>query len=169
MNRISHLSLLTAAVLLNLLPGPFQAGRAAEDKTAADLAVEGYVHDETLTGPRQQPEIRSTTPSPLTVRSREGQSNLQVETGTAITPYVGAAKKQSNAPSDMPHLLEKPGGSPLDHYHLETGVGVNLSDRTDLNLGYRFKEQPSLIQAPSGQSNDPAEDLRFSLDFKVPF
>ena len=164
-------SLITTLLVSFLLAGPGSPPPAPAETPvrAQQLAEEGYVHDETLTGPRQQPEIRSTSPSPLSVRSREGQSNLQVETGTAITPYLGAARKQANAPSDMPHLLEKPGGTPLDRYHLETGVGVNLSDRTDLNLGYRFKDRPSLIDSPSGQTKDPAEDLRFSLDFKVPF
>ena len=58
---------------------------------------------------------------------------------------------------------------PLSNYHLEAGVGLLLEDKTSLNLGYRFHNQPSLLDE---RRNDPLSmsgDLRIGFDIKVPF
>jgi hypothetical protein len=57
----------------------------------------------------------------------------------------------------------------LADYRLEAGIGVKVEDTTSLNLGYRFRSTPSLLD---DRGNDPLSlsgDLRLTFDIKVPF
>ncbi|MBW2688732.1 MAG: hypothetical protein JRC99_02235 [Deltaproteobacteria bacterium] len=95
---------------------------------------------------------------------------MSVETNTPISPYLGAVKKPMDVPEDMSLRLGNRSDNLLDNYHLETGVGLKVNKNTEINLGYRFKDSPSLQDDQSSEaSRQESGDLRFSLEIKLPF
>lgn len=141
---------------------------AAIEQGGADSQREDFVNK---LGLLDEPVIQGTsTASPLTIRSKEGQTNLNVETQSPISLYVGAVEKAKDAPEDiLPHLDNRT-GSPLESYHLETGVGLRVNKRAAVNLGYRFNDSPFMFDSQRVDISDGnGGDLRFSLEIKLPF
>ena len=140
----------------------------ARGQAEADLWQEEFNEDPTLSEKSVVPS--TSAPSPLVINSKEGQTNLSVETTSPISPYLGAVKKPPDAPDDMYSLLGRRSDNPLDNYSLETGVGLRINERTDVNLGYRFNKSPTLIDSQSSDGSSQGRgDLRFSLEIKLPF
>lgn len=156
---------ITLTVATFVLSGPTLTARG---QTEADLWQEEFNEDPTISEASIIPSTSAS--SPLVIDSKNGQTNLSVETTSPISPYFGAVKKPQDAPDDMYPLLGRRSDNPLDNYSLETGVGLRVNERTDVNLGYRFNKSPSLIDSQG--SDDPGQgrgDLRFSLEIKLPF
>ena len=156
---------------LTLLVGAFifpAFASAATEQAETDLWQEEFSNDPT---PLSIPEPPNTpfTP-PLTVKSIGDQVNLSVETNTIISPYLGAAKKPLDTPENMGLHLGDLTANPLDNYHLETGVGLMFNELTEVNLGYRFNNSPSLLDNQGNKTSiQDNGDLRFSLEIKLPF
>jgi len=140
----------------------------AIEQTESDLLQEGFSDDPALYNTPVVPRTQAT--SPLEIKSKGDQTNLRVETNTPISPYLGAVKKPMDVPEDMSLRLGNRSDNLLDNYHLETGVGLKVNKNTEINLGYRFKDSPSLQDDPSSEaSRQESGDLRFSLEIKLPF
>ena len=137
-------------------------------EAGSDLRQEGFSDDPALYSMPVVP--RTPAPSPLAIKSKGDQTNLSVETNTPISPYLGAVKKPMDVPEDMSLRLGNRSDNLLDNYHLETGVGLKVNENTEINLGYRFKDSPSLLDDQSSEtSRQENGDLRFSLEIKLPF
>jgi len=134
----------------------------------SDPRQEGFSDDPSL---YRTPVVPGTPAAPpLTIKSKGDQTNLSVETNTPISPYLGAVKKPMDVPEDMSLRLGNRSDNFLDNYHLETGVGLKVNKKTEINLGYRFKDSPSLQDDQSSEtSRQESGDLRFSLEIKLPF
>ncbi len=112
----------------------------------------------------------TSAPSPLTIKSKGDQTNLSVETQTPISPYFGAVKKQTDGLEGISPSRDSNSDNPFKNYHLETGVGLSVNEQTEINLGYRFNNTPSLLDNQSSEdSSQDSGELRFSLEFKLPF
>lgn len=136
--------------------------------TGANLQKEGFTYDPTMTeAPAWPPAEKAGLP--LSISSEENQSNLQLQTGSAVTPYIGAAQTKTDTPEDIAHLVGEENNTLLDRYRLETGVGISLGKQAEVNLGYQFDQQPSLLNQGSGQDETPSADQRFSLGIKLQF
>ena len=140
----------------------------AKGQPIPDPREEGYGDDEIL---YQAPVTPYTpTPSPLAIESKEDQTNLSVETQTLISPYLGAVNKQADALEGISPRLNSKSDNPFENYHLETGVGLSVDKQTQINLGYRFKDTSSLLENQDSKSSDQdSGEIRFSLEFKLPF
>jgi len=168
MKRLTTPSLLLTITLTVTTLVPSGLILTARGQAEAELWQEEFSEDPTLSEASVVPN--TSTPSPLVIDSTEGQTNLRVETISPISPYLGAVKKTSDAPDDMSSLLGRRNDNPFDSYHLETGVGIRVNERADVNLGYRFNKTPSLIDSQSSDGSGQGRGaLRFSLEIKLPF
>lgn len=141
---------------------------AAQGQPIPDPREDGYSDDQVL---YQTPMDRDrSTTSPLTIESKGDQTNVSVETPTLISPYLGAVDKQADASEELSPRLDNKSDNPFENYHLETGVGLNVDEQTEINLGYRFKDTSSLLDNQNSKDNDrDSGEIRFSLEFKLPF
>jgi hypothetical protein len=136
----------------------------AEDESEESL----YRFDPTLTVAEPRPP--DVTQDPAVVVDQDGrQTNLRLQTGLPLTPYLGAERGPELSPEERRLLPAEQARDGLAGYRLETGVGLFVEDRTSLSLGYRFHDPPSLLDE---RRNDPLNlsgDLRIGFDVKVPF
>ena len=133
-----------------------------------DPREEGYGDDQVLYQAPVAPD--TSTMSPLTIESKGDQTNLSVETQTLISPYLGAVNKQADTPENISPRLDNKSDNPFKNYHLETGVGLSVDEQTEINLGYRFSDTSSLLDNDkSASSGENSGEIRFSLEFKLPF
>jgi hypothetical protein len=94
---------------------------------------------------------------------------VRLQTDTPLSPYLGAERGPELSAEELRLLPETKGPGGLPSYQLEAGIGVLVEDKASFNLGYRFHEQPSLLNE---RRNDPLSlsgDLRIGFDVKVPF
>ena len=106
---------------------------------------------------------------PIVVEKDVKKPRVRLQTETPIAPYLGAERMPELSLEEQRLLGQEQARGPLSNYHLEAGVGLLLEDKTSLNLGYRFHNQPSLLDE---RRNDPLSmsgDLRIGFDIKVPF
>jgi len=95
---------------------------------------------------------------------------LIVEPQAFISPYLGAVNKQADALEDISPRINSKSDNPFENYHLETGVDLSVDKKTQINLGYRFKDTSSLLDnQKSKPSKQDSGEIRFSLEFKLPF
>jgi len=155
--------LLIAGVLIFLALIPVAKGQSIPDPRE-----EEYADDQVL---YQAPVTPDTTiPSPLAIESKGDQTNLIVEPQAFISPYLGAVDKKADALEDISPRLNSKSDNPFENYHLETGVGLSVDKQTQINLGYRFKDTSSLLDNQNSKpSNQDSGEIRFSLEFKLPF
>ena len=137
----------------------------ATGKTESDYQKDEFGYAPSLSGTPVEQGMSVT--SPLTIKSNGDQTNLSVETFTVVSPYLGVVKNTTNAPDDKPFHLNNLIDNPFDNYLLETGMGLRVNDLAEVNLGYRFNNSPSLLD--NQNSKPPGDDLRFSLEIKLPF
>lgn len=119
-----------------------------------------------IEGPR--PHTISNDPNVL-IEKREDKTSLRLQTDGPITPYLDAEEGPELFPDERRLMQDKLGRDSLADYRLEAGIGVKVEDTTSLNLGYRFRTQPTLLDE---RRNDPLSltgDLRVTFDIKVPF
>ena len=105
----------------------------------------------------------------VVVEKREDKTSVRLQTDGPVAPYLAAEEGPELSAEERRLLQEKLDLDKLADYRLEAGVGVLVEDRASLNLGYRFRADPSLIDE---RRNDPLNlsgDLRLSFDIKVPF
>jgi hypothetical protein len=154
--------LTSGALILSVLTS------AARGQPVPDPRQEGFGYDPVLSETPVAPI--TSAPSPLTIKSKGDQTNLSVETQTPISPYLGAVKKQTDGLEDISPRRDSNSDNPFKNYHLETGVGLSVNEQTEINLGYRFNNTPSLLDNQSSEdSSQDSGELRFSLEFKLPF
>lgn len=106
---------------------------------------------------------------PIVVDKDAKKPRVRLQTETPVAPYLGAERGPELSLEEQRLLGPEQARGPLSNYHLEAGVGLLLEDKTSLNLGYRFHQQPSLLDE---RRNDPLSlsgDLRIGFDIKVPF
>lgn len=140
----------------------------AHGQPIPDPREEGYEDDQALYQAPLVPD--SSTMSPLTIESKGDQTNLSVETRTRISPYLGAVNKQADRPEKISPSLDNKTDNPFKNYHLETGLGLNVDELTEINLGYRFNDTSSLLDNDNSESSgEDGGEIRFSLEFKLPF
>ena len=140
----------------------------AQGQPIPDPREEGYDDDQVLYQAPLVPD--SSTTSPLTIESKGDQTNLSVETRTRISPYLGAVNKQADRPENISPRLDNKTDNPFKNYHLETGVGLHVDEQTEINLGYRFNDTSSLLDNDNSESSgEDGGEIRFSLEFKLPF
>jgi hypothetical protein len=155
--------LLIAGALIFLVFTPVVKGQPIPDPRE-----DGYGDDQVLYQAPMAPD--SSTPSPLKIESKGDQTNLSVETQTLISPYLGAVNKQADAPEDVSPRLDNKSYNPFENYHLETGVGLSVDKQTQINLGYRFNDTSSLLDNQNSKTSEQdSGEIRFSLEFKLPF
>ena len=141
---------------------------AARAQSVPDPREDGFSNDPVLSETPDAPFTSAT--SPLTIQSKGDQTNLSVETQLPISPYLGAVKKPTDGLEDISPGSDSRSGNPFKNYHLETGVGLSVNEQTEINLGYRFNNTPSLLDNQSSEdSSQDSGELRFSLEFKLPF
>jgi len=110
---------------------------------------------------------------PLRLEGDKNSTALHLVTGAPFSPYLGARLEgvfeEEGTPSDDT-ASESRNSPSLDDYHLEAGFACPLNDSTRLNVGYRFAEPLANImdQVPAALK-EQTDDLRISLDFKLPF
>lgn len=111
----------------------------------------------------------TTNISPLRLKADDNSAAVQLVTRTPFSPYLGASRHAEPEDEGSPSIYHSPekDGSPLADYRLEAGIGCQLDDNANLNVGYRFTEPlgdptPAALEAR-------ADDLRISLDIKLPF
>lgn len=140
----------------------------AHGQPIPDPREEGYDDDQVLYQAPLVPD--SSTTSPLTIESKGDQTNLSVETQTRISPYLGAVNKQADSLENISPRLDNKTDNPFKNYHLETGVGLNVDEQTEINLGYRFNSTPSSLDNQSSEdSSQDSGEVRFSLEIELPF
>jgi hypothetical protein len=155
--------MLIAGALIFLVFTPVAKGQPIPDPRE-----DGFGNDPVLYETPVAPDTSAT--SPLTIKSKGDQTNLSVETQTLISPYLGAINKQADAPGDISPRLDNKSDNPFANYHLETGVGLSVDKQTQINLGYRFKDTSSLLDNQNSKTSDQdSGEIRFSLEFKLPF
>ena len=155
--------LLIAGALIFLVLTPVAKGQPIPDPRE-----EGYDDDQILYQAPLVPD--SSITSPLTIESKGDQTNLSVETRTRISPYLGAVNKQADRPDNISPRLDNKTDNPFKNYHLETGVGLNVDEQTEINLGYRFNDTSTLLDNDNSESSgEDGGEIRFSLEFKLPF
>ena len=141
---------------------------ATQGQSIPDPREDGYDDDQVLYQAPLVPDLSTT--SPLTIDSKGDQTNVSVETPTLISPYLGAVNKQGDDLVEISPRLDGKSDDPFKNYHLETGVGLNVDEQTQINLGYRFKDTSSLLDNKNSEDNDQdSGEIRFSLEFKLPF
>lgn len=154
--------------MLSMLAGLLLLATAALASEAP--APDGYALDPSLTAktsPRPAPKK-----SPFSLRANDNSAALQLVTKGAISPYVGASReeeaKEEETSSDG--FVPESGGSSLEGYHLEAGFACSLNNNAKLNVGYRFADSLSnmMDEAPPALQ-EQTDDLRISLDLKLPF
>ena len=158
---LTNLPIAGALIFLVLTP-------VAKGQPIPDPREEEYADDQVLYQAPVTPD--TTTPSPLAIESKGDQTNLIVEPQALISPYLGAVNKQTDAVEDISPRLNSKSDNPFENYHLETGVGLSVDKQTQINLGYRFKDTSSLLDNQNSKpSNQDSGEIRFSLEFKLPF
>ena len=155
--------LLIAGVLIVLFSKSYAKGQPIPDPRE-----DGYDDDQVLYHAPVAPN--SLTTSPLKIETKGDQTNLSVETKTLISPYLGAVNEQADVSEDIFPRLDSKSENPFENYHLETGVGLNFDEQTQINLGYRFNDTSSLLEDQNSKTSDQdSGEIRFSLEFKLPF
>jgi len=121
-----------------------------------------YTYDPVISGDSSS-TYKPKNPSDLTIDKRENEIRLKLQTEGQVSPYVGTGRKAPPTKGDLPLLSEEE----LERnkkLHLETGVDVELSERTNLNLGYRIDNSSSDLE----ESQDDKGQIRFGVDFRFP-
>ncbi len=150
---VCFLLLLTGSVCVHAeLPGQEAPGNASQN---------GYSFEPELSGDTLTPNESKRT-SPITVEKKEDQSQLKLETGH-VKPYLGAGKEEQPSKEIMPLISKEDLESYNRTYNLETGVGVSVKDNIDFNLGYRVKNQWSLMEGPVEEQD--SGQIRFGIHF----
>jgi hypothetical protein len=106
---------------------------------------------------------------PVVIDKEDRRTSVRLQTDTPLSPYLGAERGPELSAEELRLLPETKGPGGLPSYQLEAGIGVLVEDKASFNLGYRFHEQPSLLNE---RRNDPLSlsgDLRIGFDVKVPF
>ncbi len=122
-----------------------------------------YSLDPVISGGQKAP-YSPTPPISVSIEKDRDQAILQLQNESQLTPYV-EAQKSKQAPADVQRLLDHDQSNPHKDIKLETGVGINLSESTNFNFGYRFDNPPSLLDKRSNENNG---QFRFGLDFTLP-
>jgi len=155
--------LLIAGALIFLVIPPAAKGQPIPDPREEEYGDEQILYKAPVT-----PD--TTAPSPLAIESKGDQTNLIVEPQAFISPYLGAVNKQADALEDISPRINSKSDNPFENYHLETGVDLSVDKQTQINLGYRFKDTSSLLDnQKSKPSKQDSGEIRFSLEFKLPF
>jgi hypothetical protein len=134
----------------------------------------GYSFDPTLNEKNcPSPAAAKESQSPLRLQADDKSATLHLLTEIPFSPYLGASREagpeEEGTPSgdSNPESQDSPS---LDDYHLEAGFACPLNDSTRLNVGYRFAEPlPNMTEQVPAALQEQADDLRISLDFKLPF
>jgi hypothetical protein len=107
--------------------------------------------------------------APVVVERNGDQTSIRLQTGAPLAPYLGAERGTQLSAEELRLLPEGEERDAAVAYKLEAGVGLFVEDKTSVNLGYRFHNEPSLLNE---RRNDPLNlsgDLRIGFDLKLPF
>lgn len=138
---------------------------AAQDKNIPEQEGD-FFYDPALSGGNGSPSQEAVS-LPVVVDRKGNQTNLHLETEGLLSPYIGAVKPDA-IPQDVRPLLDNDVRDPAKRFQVETGIGLNVSENTGFNLGYRFQDPPSSLD-PEVREQDPLGQFRFGLDIKFPF
>lgn len=154
------------AVILILVLAAGSGGIRALAEETAEAPV--YRFDPTLSIVSPRPPALTADPT-VVIDKDAARTNVRLQTETPLAPYLGAERGSELSPEERRLLPEaQAGGGPTD-YRLEAGVGLFVEDKASLNLGYRFHEQPSLLNERRTDPLSLSGDLRISFDLKLPF
>jgi hypothetical protein len=135
---------------------------AAEEAETITGLKDGYILDPVISGDSAAP-YKPETPSKLIIDQRSNETRLQLETTGQVAPYIGTGRREPPSKGVL-HLLNEEERTRHRTPHLETGIGVNLTESTNFNLGYRMESSP-LDFEEDRQDNG---QVRFGIDFRFP-
>ncbi|WP_027713819.1 hypothetical protein [Desulfuromonas sp. TF] len=137
-------------------------------------ALPGYALDPSLSAKcHSSPTAAKESQFPLRFQADDKSAALHLLTEIPFSPYLSASREAGPEEEGTPSGDFNPESqySPsLDDYHLEAGFACPLNDSTRLKVGYRFAEpMPNMMDQVPTTLQEQADDLRISLDFKLPF
>lgn len=99
--------------------------------------------------------------SVIIIEKVEGETKVRVDTKGYVAPYLGASKNKPPSDEVMHIISKEERAQNLKGFYLETGVGVNVHKNINLDLGYRFEHNPSLIDEYERDNGQ----IRFGIKF----
>lgn len=133
----------------------FKTSATEEDQKSYELDLELSGGNHAPYTPKQKP--------PLVVEKKEDKAQIKVETNGQLKPYLGAGKEAQPSKDVIPLLSKEDIEYYNKSYNIETGVGINVKENVDLNLGYRVKSQLSLMDGPEEEQD--RGQIRFGVHF----
>ena len=146
-----------------MVPSFFSAQLFAQQSVPVPI----YRFDPALTV-RQSRPLALTSGAPVVVETDEKKTSMRLQTEGPVAPYVGAERPPELSAEELRLLPDAREGSGAADYKLEAGIGLFVEDKASLNLGYRFRDQPSLLDDIRNDPLSLSGDLRISFDLKVP-
>ena len=155
----NNLLMICLLVLMSFVTENICAQESGSSKTRAE-SRDAYIYDPDLTGGEYAPYTPEKQQDVI-IEKRDDQTQLKLGAESLVAPYLGASKSAPPSKDVMPLIRREERESNRKDFKLETGIGVDVNEKVNFNLGYRFESGMSLLEERQKENGQ----LRFGIHF----